>query len=77
MTTRNTKNEWLKVIEQAQKGLPSRFPDYEAPGLGTDEFAKSIDHTLLKLETKSSQVDDLCEEAKHHHFKVGRRLMLA
>lgn len=69
MTTRNTKEEWLSVIEQAQKGIPSTFTEYKAPGLGTLGFAKSIDHTLLKLDTKSSQIDTLCEEARHHDFK--------
>ena len=71
MATRNTKKEWLDVIEQTQKGIPSTFNEYKAPGLGTLGFAKSIDHTLLKLDTKSSQIDTLCEEARHHEFKVS------
>ena len=70
MTSRNTKDEWIAVIEQAEKGVPSMFPEYKAPGLGSEDFAKSIDHTLLKLEAKQSQIDELCDEAKRHNFKV-------
>lgn len=71
MTTRNTKDEWLSVIEQAQRGIPSQFTDYKAPRLGTPEFAKCIDHTLLKLDAKGLQIDELCKEAKEHGFKVS------
>lgn len=71
MTKGNTKDEWLNVIEQAEQGVPSTFTKYEAPELGTQGFAKSIDHTLLKLEATESQIDQLCEEAKKHEFKVN------
>ena len=68
---RNTKDEWLAIIEQAEKGIPSTFTQYKAPELGSEDFAKSIDHTLLKLETTKSQIDELCDEAKKHNFKVN------
>lgn len=71
MTNRYTKDEWLAVIEQAEKGIPSTFAEYKAPGLGSEEFAKSIDHTLLKPESTQSQIDELCEEARRHNFKVN------
>ena len=71
MTNRNTKNEWIAVIEQAEKGISSTFAEYKAPGLESEEFAKSIDHTLLKLESTQSQIDELCEEARRHNFKVN------
>jgi len=32
------------------------------------EFAKTIDHTLLKPDTKEADVRRLCEEAARHHF---------
>ena len=32
------------------------------------EFAKTIDHTLLKPDTKGADVRRLCEEAARHHF---------
>ena len=71
MTNRNTKDEWLAVIEQADKGTPSSFTEYKAPEPASEEFAKSIDHTLLKLESTQSQIDELCEEARRHNFKVN------
>ena len=71
MTNRNTKDDWIAVIEQAEKGIPSNFTEYKAPVLGSEEFAKSIDHTLLKLESTQSQIDELCEEARRHNFKVN------
>lgn len=75
MTSRNTRDEWLSVIEQAQKGIPSTFIEYKAPGLGTSDFAKSIDHTLLKLDTTGPQIDTLCKEARDHDFKVCSHLV--
>ena len=68
--TGNTKDGWLDIIEQAEQGLPSTFTKYKVPEFGTQGFAKSIDHTLLKLEATKSQIDRLCEEAKKHDFKV-------
>jgi len=32
------------------------------------EFAKTIDHTLLKPDTKEAAIRRLCEEAARHHF---------
>ncbi len=32
------------------------------------EFAKTIDHTLLKPDTKKADIRRLCEEAARHHF---------
>jgi deoxyribose-phosphate aldolase len=32
------------------------------------EFAKTIDHTLLKPDTKEADIRRLCEEAARHHF---------
>lgn len=72
MTNGNTNEEWLKVIEKAEKGLPTNFTEYKAPGLGTPEFAKCIDHTLLKLDATKNQIGELCEEARKHNFKVSR-----
>ena len=74
MTTQNTKDEWLAVIEQAEKEVPSTFTEYKAPGLDTPEFAKCMDHTLLKLGANSFQIRELCEEAKKHDFKVSERI---
>ena len=32
------------------------------------EFAKMVDHTLLKPDTREEDIRRLCEEAAHHHF---------
>ena len=70
MTTRYTQEEWRAMIAEAELDLPNAFPEYKAPVLGTRDFAKCIDHTLLKPEATKEQVDVLCEEAVRHDFKV-------
>ena len=70
MATRYTQDEWLALFDQAEQNLPSGPLEYTAPSAGTAAFAKTIDHTLLKLEASGEQVDTLCEEAKRHGFKV-------
>ena len=42
----------------------------EALELDANAVAGSIDHTLLKLDATSAQIDDLCQEAKRFNFKV-------
>ena len=69
-TTRYTQDEWLAVFDQAEQNLPSTLQEYKAPNVGTAAFARTIDHTLLKLEATEKQVDILCEEASRHNFKV-------
>lgn len=70
MTTRYTQDEWLAIIGQAQRSVSSTRMQYKAPNIGTKEFAKMIDHTLLKLDATKEQIDKLCEEARKHDFKV-------
>lgn len=77
MTTRYTQDEWLAIIDQAQKSVPSSRVEYKAPNIGTKEFAKTIDHTLLKLDATKEQIDKLCEEARKHDFKVNLTHMSA
>ncbi|KAL8791275.1 MAG: hypothetical protein Q9213_000232 [Squamulea squamosa] len=69
MTTRYTQAEWVALISEAEKNKPSSFPKYKAPTLGTPDFAKCIDHTLLKPDATRDQIDELCEEAKRHDFR--------
>ena len=70
MTTRYTDEEWLDIIDQAEKNLPLTPVVYKAPNLGSEAFAKTIDHTLLKLDATKEQVDAICEEARMFNFKV-------
>ncbi|CAN5229533.1 deoxyribose-phosphate aldolase [soil metagenome] len=37
-------------------------------GMRVREFAKTVDHTLLKPDSTEADVRRLCEEAAHHHF---------
>ncbi|KAI4279048.1 MAG: hypothetical protein LQ337_000563 [Flavoplaca oasis] len=69
MTTRYTQAEWGAIITEAEKDIPSSFPEYKAPILGSPNFAQCIDHTLLKLDANKDQVDELCEEARRHNFR--------
>lgn len=69
MTTRYTYDEWIAIIDHAHKHLSTEIR-YKAPNIGTKEFAKAIDHTLLKLDATEEQIDQLCEEARKHDFKV-------
>ncbi|KAL8949338.1 MAG: hypothetical protein Q9222_004542 [Ikaeria aurantiellina] len=69
MTTRNTQTEWRTIIDEAERDLPSSFPQYKAPTLGSIDFAKCIDHTLLKLDATKEQIDELCGEAVKHNFQ--------
>ena len=71
MTLPSTQDEWLAVIYRAQRDMPSEPVSYKAPKLGTVEFAKYIDHTLLKLEATEAQISQLCDEAVRHSFKAG------
>ena len=36
--------------------------------LRIEELAKTIDHTLLKPDVTRADIEQLCEEARHHHF---------
>ena len=74
MTTRYTQAEWGTIINEAEKDIPSSFPEYKAPILGTPDFANCIDHTLLKLDANKNQIDELCEEAKTHQFRVRSQI---
>ncbi|KAI4104321.1 MAG: hypothetical protein L6R37_003318 [Teloschistes peruensis] len=69
MADRYTQTEWRTIIDAAERNLPDTFPEHKAPTLGSLDFAKCIDHTLLKLEATREQIDELCEEARRHDFQ--------
>lgn len=70
MTTRYTQDEWQCMIDETEQHLPNAFPQYKAPTLGSPDFAKCIDHTLLRLDATKEQIDELCEEARRYDFQV-------
>jgi deoxyribose-phosphate aldolase len=80
MTDRFTNAEWAAQIAEtqrhvfaalrAQEGEEKRRMRYEVPEVGSREFAKTVDHTLLKLDATAAQIDALCAEARVEGFKV-------
>jgi len=71
MTTRYTNEEWASIISDAQSHVLEKKTTYRAPMIGSVVFAKYIDHTLLKPESTKEQIDQLCDEASRHSFKVS------
>lgn len=71
MTNRYTHDEWLAIIEQAERDLPSAHVEYKPVSIASRDFAKIIDHTLLKEDATKEQIDILCNEARRHDFKAG------
>jgi hypothetical protein len=69
MTNRYTDEEWTTQIERADKELvieKKRLPVKES----LEGLAKTVDHTLLKLEATATQIDAICAEARRDGFKV-------
>lgn len=69
--TQFPRHDWVSLIDAAEKKLPETYEMYSAPEPGTVEFAKYIDHTLLKLDATEEQIDQLCREALDYNFKVS------
>lgn len=76
MTARYTNAEWATIIQQTEQSLTISQEPYECPEVGSPAFMKTIDHTLLKLEARSVQFDDLCAEARVDGFAVGNQIVL-
>lgn len=71
MTTRYTHEEWMNIFSHAQSQAPDRTVIHRTPLIGSPEFAKFIDHTLLKVEATKDQIDQLCMEARNLGFGVS------
>ena len=72
--TNRTDEEWAAIIDKSYNNLPTEFPTYNCPDPGTVDFAQYIDHTLLKEDATTPQIQQLCEEAKKYQFKVRKGL---
>jgi len=70
MTDRYTNAEWAAQIAETQKKVVVTKEKHAAPVVGSREFAETIDHTLLKLDATTAQIDSLCSEARTEGFKV-------
>ena len=71
MTTRYTNDEWTLFIAEVERDLFVSQEPYPCPLIGSPALAKTIDHTLLKLEARAVQIDALCAEARVDGFAVS------
>jgi hypothetical protein len=77
MTDRYTNEEWAKQIAETQKKVQvgGEKKGYGSVRVGSNEglkeLAQTVDHTVLKLDATSAQIDSLCSEARTEGFKVG------
>ncbi|CAO2657251.1 Nn.00g033770.m01.CDS01 [Neocucurbitaria sp. VM-36] len=81
MTDRYTNEEWQSQIEETVKNVMREVNSgeragkvYEGPRMrngeeALKELAKTVDHTVLKLDATSTQIDALCSEARTEEFK--------
>ncbi|KAI5364596.1 Putative deoC/FbaB/LacD aldolase, aldolase-type TIM barrel [Septoria linicola] len=64
MTTNYTNQEWQRIVVDVEKNIKvDESKSYHVPNV-----ASTVDHTLLKLDSTSSQFDDLCNEARKDEF---------
>lgn len=70
MTAKSTQDEWVAIFDDAEQTLPGISPVCRAPTIGSAAFARTIDHTILKLEASQEDIDRLCAEARKYVFKV-------
>ena len=82
MTDRYTNEEWKAQIEEMAKHVLKEVDSgarakkvYEGPSMRNGEealkqLAKTVDHTVLKLDATSTVIDGLCSEARTEGFKV-------
>ena len=63
-------SSWAELISRTTYLLPGEYPSFESPNPSSIAFAQLFDHTLLKTDATGPQVDELCKEARQHHFKV-------
>jgi deoxyribose-phosphate aldolase len=84
MTDRYTNEEWNGQIQETIKYVMKEVDSgqrakkvYEGPRMRNGEealkqLAKTVDHTVLKLDATQSVIDGLCSEARTENFKVCR-----
>jgi len=83
MTDRYTDEEWAAQIAETREAVLKEVESgeraqkvYEGPKMDNGnealkQLAKTVDHTVLKLDATSAQIDSLCSEARTEEFKVG------
>ena len=70
-----TNDDWSQRIENISKELKVSNDSAPVPEIRSVAFTKTVDHTLLKLDSVSSQFDELCAEAKRDQFAVSNKRM--
>lgn len=82
MTDRYSNEEWAEQIAETQRAVLEEVKSgerakkvYEGPEMrngneALKKLAKTVDHTVLKLDATSAQIDSLCSEARTEEFKV-------
>lgn len=82
MTDRYTNAEWAKQIKETERVVMGEVDSgerakkvYEGPRMRNGEealqqLAKTVDHTVLKLDASGKTIDGLCSEARTEQFKV-------
>ncbi|CAI9633334.1 unnamed protein product [Alternaria burnsii] len=81
MTDRYTNEEWKAQIDETIKNVMKEVDSgerakkvYEGPRMrngeeALKELAKTVDHTVLKLDATTTAIDGLCSEARTENFK--------
>lgn len=62
-----TNPQWVSLFEETEKALPTVTKQTTNP---PSTVANYIDHTQLKLDATSEQIDELCTEARTFDFAV-------
>lgn len=62
----------LSAFEEQERTNGSS--SYDAPSPGSSDFAKTVDHTVLKIAATEDDVHQCCREAKQYGFKVSDSL---
>lgn len=73
MTPVLSDSQWEALIAQTIQAVepePSTLKKHDYPALNSKDFARCMDHTLLKLDATPAQIDVLCNEAREYGFKV-------
>ncbi|RMY55024.1 hypothetical protein D0864_13858 [Hortaea werneckii] len=72
--SRYTNAEWTRFLSEVEKSIKVSEEPCPCPDVGSPALAKTIDHTLLKLDVRPIQFDELCSEARVDGF--ARTLIL-
>jgi deoxyribose-phosphate aldolase len=86
MTDRYTNEEWKAQIDETVKCMMREVASgekkvYQGPRMrngeeALKELAKTVDHTVLKLDATAPVIDGMCSEARTESFKVRGFILL-